>query len=158
MASAALLSLTLTDFRSYDRARLETGGRSIYLFGPNGAGKTNLLEAISILTPGKGLRGANLAEVGRRLPGEAVGRAWAVAADVESGLDAPVRIGTGGEQPGASRRTGRLGGEPVAPGRLADHVRPIWLTPAQDRLFLEAASERRRFFDRLVFAGEPSHA
>ncbi|WP_299007699.1 DNA replication/repair protein RecF [uncultured Caulobacter sp.] len=158
MASAALLSLTLTDFRSYERARLETGGRSVYLFGPNGAGKTNLLEAISLLTPGKGLRGANLAEVGRRLPGEAVGRAWAVAAEVESGLDAPVRIGTGVEQPGASRRTVRLDGETVSPGRLADHVRPIWLTPAQDRLFLEAASERRRFFDRLVFAGEPSHA
>ncbi|ADG12414.1 DNA replication and repair protein RecF [Caulobacter segnis] len=158
MASAALLSLTLTDFRSYERARLETSGRSVYLFGPNGAGKTNLLEAISLLTPGKGLRGANLAEVGRRLPGEATGRPWAVAAEVESGPDAPVRIGTGVEQGGASRRTVRLDGETVSPGRLADHVRPIWLTPAQDRLFLEAASERRRFFDRLVFAGEPQHA
>lgn len=158
MASAALLSLTLTDFRSYERARLETGGRSVYLFGPNGAGKTNLLEAISLLSPGKGLRGASLAEVGRRLPGEAVGRAWAVAAEVESGQDAPVRIGTGVEQGGAARRTVRLDGETVPPGRLADHVRPIWLTPAQDRLFLEAASERRRFFDRLVFAGEPAHA
>lgn len=158
MASAALLSLTLTDFRSYERARLETGGRSVYLFGANGAGKTNLLEAISLLTPGKGLRGASLSEVGRRLPGEPVGRAWAVAAEVESGQDAPVRIGTGVEQGGASRRTVRLDGETVSPGRLADHVRPIWLTPAQDRLFLEAASERRRFFDRLVFAGEPAHA
>jgi DNA replication and repair protein RecF len=158
MASAALLSLTLTDFRSYERARLETGGRSVYLFGANGAGKTNLLEAISLLSPGKGLRGASLAEVGRRLPGEAVGRAWAVAAEVESGEDAPVRIGTGVEQGGAARRTVRLEGETVPPGRLADHVRPIWLTPAQDRLFLEAASERRRFFDRLVFAGEPAHA
>jgi DNA replication and repair protein RecF len=158
MASAALISLTLTDFRSYERARLETGGRGVYLFGPNGAGKTNLLEAISLLTPGKGLRGARLGEVGRRLPGETIGRAWAVAAEVESGLDAPVRIGTGVEHGGASRRTVRLDGETVSPGRLADHVRPIWLTPAQDRLFLEAASERRRFFDRLVFAGEPSHA
>ncbi len=158
MASAALLSLTLTDFRSYERARLETGGRSVYLFGANGAGKTNLLEAISLLTPGKGLRGSSMAEVGRRLPGEAVGRAWAVAAEVESGEDAPIRIGTGVEQGGASRRTVRLEGETVPPGRLADHVRPIWLTPAQDRLFLEAASERRRFFDRLVFAGEPAHA
>jgi DNA replication and repair protein RecF len=158
MASAALLSLTLTDFRSYERARLETGGRSVYLFGANGAGKTNLLEAISLLTPGKGLRGASMAEVGRRLPGEAVGRAWAVAAEVESGEDAPLRIGTGVEQGGAARRTVRLEGETVPPGRLADHVRPIWLTPAQDRLFLEAASERRRFFDRLVFAGEPFHA
>lgn len=158
MASAALLSLTLTDFRSYERARLETGGRSVYLFGANGAGKTNLLEAISLLSPGKGLRGVSLAEVGRRLPGEAVGRAWAVAAEVQSSDDPPVRIGTGVEQGGASRRTVRLDGETVPPGRLADHVRPIWLTPAQDRLFLEAASERRRFFDRLVFAGEPAHA
>ncbi|ATC23176.1 DNA replication/repair protein RecF [Caulobacter vibrioides] len=158
MASAALLSLTLADFRSYERARLETGGRSVYLFGANGAGKTNLLEAISLLSPGKGLRGVSLAEVGRRLPGEAAGRAWAVAAEVQSGEDAPVRIGTGVEQGGAARRTVRLEGETVPPGRLADHVRPIWLTPAQDRLFLEAASERRRFFDRLVFAGEPAHA
>ena len=158
MASAALLSLTLTDFRSYERARLETGGRSVYLFGANGAGKTNLLEAISLLSPGKGLRGVSLSEVGRRMPGEATGRAWAVTAEVESGDDAPVRIGTGVEQGGAARRTVRLDGETVPPGRLADHVRPIWLTPAQDRLFLEAASERRRFFDRLVFAGEPAHA
>lgn len=158
MASAALLSLTLTDFRSYERARLETGGRSVYLFGANGAGKTNLLEAISLLSPGKGLRGVSLAEVGRRLPGEAAGRAWAVAAEAQSGDDGPVRIGTGVEQGGAARRTVRLDGETVPPGRLADHVRPIWLTPAQDRLFLEAASERRRFFDRLVFAGEPAHA
>jgi DNA replication and repair protein RecF len=158
MASAALLSLTLTDFRSYERARLETGGRSVYLFGANGAGKTNLLEAISLLSPGKGLRGVSLAEVGRRLPGEAAGRAWAVAAEAQAGDHAPVRIGTGVEQGGAARRTVRLDGETVPPGRLADHVRPIWLTPAQDRLFLEAASERRRFFDRLVFAGEPAHA
>ena len=158
MASAALLSLTLTDFRSYDRARLETGGRSVYLFGANGAGKTNLLEAISLLTPGKGLRGASMAEVGRRLPGEATGRAWAVAAEIEAGPDAPIRIGTGVEQGGAPRRTVRIEGETVPPGRLAEHVRPIWLTPAQDRLFLEAASERRKFFDRLVFAGEPRHA
>lgn len=158
MASAALLSLTLTDFRSYERARLETGGRSVYLFGANGAGKTNLLEAISLLSPGKGLRGVSLSEVGRRMPGEAAGRAWAVTAEVQSGEDAPVRIGTGVEQGGAARRTVRLDGETVPPGRLADHVRPIWLTPAQDRLFLEAASERRRFFDRLVFAGEPAHA
>lgn len=158
MASAALISLTLTDFRSYAHARLETGGRSVYLFGANGAGKTNLLEAISLLTPGKGLRGASMAEVGRRLPGEATGRAWAVAAEVKAGQDAPVRVGTGVEQGGAPRRTVRVEGETVSPGRLADHVRPIWLTPAQDRLFLEAASERRRFFDRLVFAGEPAHA
>jgi len=158
MASAAINTLTLTDFRSYAHARLETGGASVYLFGANGAGKTNLLEAVSLLSPGRGLRGSSLAEVGRRMPGETTGRAWAVAALVESGLDEPVQLGTGVETGGQTRRLVRVDGETVPPGRLADHVRPIWLTPAQDRLFLEAASERRRFFDRLVFAGEPAHA
>jgi hypothetical protein len=79
VSRAALLSLTLTDFRSYERATLRPQGASVYLFGANGAGKTNLLEAISLLSPGKGLRGSSLTEVGRRLPGEATGRAWAVA-------------------------------------------------------------------------------
>jgi DNA replication and repair protein RecF len=150
---SALQSLTLTDYRSYAGAELRPEGRSVYLFGPNGAGKTNLLEAISLLSPGRGLRGSPLAEVGRRLPGEPVGRAWAVSAVVED-----TQLGTGVETPGAARRLVRIEGEPVPPGRLADHLRPIWLTPAQDRLFLEAASERRRFFDRLVFAAEPIHA
>ena len=150
---SALHQLQLTDFRSYAAAELRPEGRSVYLFGPNGAGKTNLLEALSLLSPGRGLRGVPLAEVGRRLPGEQTGRAWAVSAVVED-----TRLGTGVEAPGAARRLVRIEGEPVPPGRLADHLRPIWLTPAQDRLFLEAASERRRFFDRLVFAAEPIHA
>jgi DNA replication and repair protein RecF len=158
VSRAALLSLTLTDFRSYERANLRPGGASVYLFGANGAGKTNLLEAVSLLSPGKGLRGSSLTEVGRRLPGEAAGRAWAVSAETEAGEDEPVRLGTGVELAGAARRIVRVEGETVPPGRLADHVRPIWLTPAQDRLFLEAAGERRKFFDRLVFAGEPDHA
>ena len=158
MSRAALLSLTLTDFRSYERARLRPEGASVYLFGANGAGKTNLLEAISLLSPGKGLRGSSLTEVGRRLPGEVAGRAWAVAAEAQAGDDDPVRLGTGVELAGAARRVVRIEGETVPPGRLADYVRPIWLTPAQDRLFLEAAGERRKFFDRLVFAGEPDHA
>ena len=150
---SALFQLQLADFRSYAVAELRPEGRSVYLFGPNGAGKTNLLEAISLLSPGRGLRGASLSEVGRRLPGEAVGRAWAISALVED-----VRLGTGVETPGSMRRIVRVDGDTVPPGRLADHIRPVWLTPAQDRLFLEAASERRRFFDRLVFAGEPMHA
>jgi DNA replication and repair protein RecF len=157
VSRAALLSLSLTDFRSYERARLEAGGRTVFLFGPNGAGKTNLLEAVSLLSPGRGLRGSALAEVGRRLPGETAGRAWAVAAVVEDG-EGETRLGTGTETAGAARRVVRLEGEPVPPGRMADHIRPVWLTPQQDRLFLEAASERRKFFDRLVFAAEPSHA
>ena len=153
---SAIQSLLLTDFRSYARAELTVGGRSAFLFGPNGAGKTNLLEAISLLTPGRGLRGSSLAEIGRRLPGEDVGRPWAVSALIAD--DGEVRIGTGLETAGSSRRAVRIDGEPAPPGRMADHVRPLWLTPAQDRLFLDPASERRKFFDRLVFAAYPTHA
>lgn len=154
---SALTALTLTNFRSYERAELRAGGRTVFLFGPNGAGKTNLLEAISLLSPGRGLRGSSIAEVGRRLPGETGGRAWAVSARIVTGED-EVQLGTGTDVAGAARRLVRLEGETVPPGRLADHIRPIWLTPAQDRLFLEAAGDRRRFFDRLVFAAEPAHA
>ncbi len=150
-------TIRLTNFRSYDRAELSTGGRSVYLFGPNGAGKTNLLEAISFLSPGRGLRGAALSDVGRRAPGERVGRAWAISVDVE-GEHGSVRLGAGVESGTASRRIVRIDGETVASGVLTEHTRPIWLTPAQDRLFLEGASERRRFFDRLVFAAAPDHA
>ena len=157
MTAAALSRLTLTDFRSYARAELVMDGRPVFLVGPNGAGKTNLLEAVSLLTPGRGLRGTSLAEVGRRLPGERVGRAWAVAATVLA-PDGETRLGAGVSEPGAARRTVRLEGETVPPGRLADHLRQVWLTPAQDRLFLEGAGDRRRFFDRLVFAAEPRHA
>jgi DNA replication and repair protein RecF len=154
---AAFTRLTLTDFRSYSRAELAMTGAPVFLVGPNGAGKTNLLEAVSFFTPGRGLRGASLAEVGRRLPGETAGRAWAVAAELSLEGE-PVRLGTGVELAGASRRTLRIEGEGAPPGRLAEYVRQVWLTPAQDRLFLEGAGERRRFFDRLVFAAEPRHA
>jgi DNA replication and repair protein RecF len=154
---AAVASLTLTDFRSYERGELSPGGRSVYLFGPNGAGKTNLLEALSLFSPGRGMRAASLGEFGRRAPAEAQGRAWTVSAVIEV-EEGQVQLGTGVEAPGAARRLVRVGGEAVPPGRLAEHLRPLWLTPAQDRLFLEGAAERRRFFDRLVFAAEPIHA
>ncbi|MDB5445606.1 MAG: recF [Phenylobacterium sp.] len=157
MTLVAFTRLTLTDFRSYARAELTLSGRPVFLVGPNGAGKTNLLEAVSFFTPGRGLRGASLAEVGRRLPGETAGRAWAVAAELTAAGEI-TRLGTGVEQAGAARRIVRLEGETVPPGRLPDQVRQVWLTPAQDRLFLEGAGERRRFFDRLVFAAEPRHA
>lgn len=153
----ALTRLALTDFRSYAAAELALDGRTVWLAGPNGAGKTNLLEAVSFLIPGRGLRGASIAEVGRRLPGEAVGRAWAVSATLASDDD-ETRLGTGVELPGAARRVVRVEGEPAPPGRLAEHVRQVWLTPAQDRLFLEGAGDRRRFLDRLVFAADPGHA
>lgn len=157
MIPAALTRLTLTDFRSYVRAELEMDGRPVVLAGPNGAGKTNLLEAVSLLTAGRGLRGAPMVELGRRLPGEAKGRAWAVAAEIRLGEET-LKVGTGVEAAGAARRTVRLEGETVTPGRLSDLQRQVWLTPAQDRLFLEGAAERRRFFDRLVYAARPGHA
>jgi DNA replication and repair protein RecF len=157
VTSTALTRLALTDFRSYATAELALDGRPVWLAGPNGAGKTNLLEAVSFLIPGRGLRGSGLVEVGRRMPGEAMGRAWAVSVTIRSGEE-ETRLGTGVEQAGASRRVVRVEGEPAPPGRLAEHIRQVWLTPAQDRLFLEGASDRRRFFDRLVYAAEPIHA
>lgn len=156
MSRAFLRSLSLTGFRSYERAAIELTGAPVYLYGPNGAGKTNLLEAVSYLAAGKGLRGASVADVGRRLPGQASGAAWSISALVSSAHD-ELRIGTGVE-PGSVRRLVRIDGESVAPGRLAEHLRLVWLTPLQDRLFLEGGSERRRFLDRLAFAADPSHA
>jgi len=154
---SAVDTLALTDFRSYQHAELAAAGRSVFLFGANGAGKTNLLEAISLFSPGRGMRAAGLGDFGRRGPGEAEGRAWTVSALIATD-DGAVRLGTGVEAPGAARRLVRVEGEAAPPGRLAEHVRPLWLTPAQDRLFLEGAAERRRFLDRLVFAAEPIHA
>ena len=118
---SALTALTLTDFRSYERADLVLDGRPVVLFGPNGAGKTNLLEAISFFAPGRGLRGAGASEVGRRLPGETRGRAWSVSARLANG-DEELRVGTGIE-PDAVRRTVRIEGETVQPGRLAEVIR-----------------------------------
>ena len=156
---AAVASLALTDFRSYERAELTLAGRSVFLFGPNGAGKTNLLEAISLLLARpRHARAPVSPRSGRRVPDEAQGRAWAVSADDRG------RGGRGAarhrRRDCPARRAASCGssGETVPPGRLAEHLRPLWLTPAQDRLFLEGAAERRRFFDRLVFAAEPIHA
>jgi DNA replication and repair protein RecF len=154
--TARIVRLLLTDFRSYGAAELVLGEGPAYLYGPNGAGKTNLLEAVSFLAPGRGLRGAAATEVGRREPGEAEGRPWAVAA-VLADDEGETRLGTG-QEPETSRRRVRIEGETVAPGRLSDLLRLVWLTPQQDRLFLEGASERRRFLDRLVFADRPGHA
>jgi DNA replication and repair protein RecF len=153
---ARIKRLSLVNFRSYDATSLEADGRTCFLFGPNGAGKTNLLEAISLFSPGRGLRGAASSEIGRRRPGEDQGQAWAVAAEVTSGVDL-VPIGTGIEEPDATRRVARVAGENVSVSTLADHVRPLWLTPAHDRLFAGSAGDRRRFLDRLVFSTLPGH-
>ncbi|MDP3405099.1 MAG: DNA replication/repair protein RecF [Brevundimonas sp.] len=153
-----ITTLTLTDFRSYAAATLPIAAGAVVLHGPNGAGKTNLLEALSLFTPGKGLRGATAQEMGRREPGEASGRAWAVALTLAGADGDPVRLGTGVQVAGAGRRMVRIEGETAQPGRLLDYLRPVWATPEQDRLFSDARAERLKFFDRLVFAADPGHA
>jgi DNA replication and repair protein RecF len=153
-----ITSLTLTDFRSYASATLPIPAGPVVLHGPNGAGKTNLLEALSLFTPGRGLRSATAQEMGRREPGETGGRAWAVALTLDGTDGDEVRLGTGVQVAGAGRRMVRIDGETAQPGRLLDYLRPVWATPEQDRLFSDARAERLKFFDRLVFAADPGHA
>jgi len=152
-----ITSLALTDFRSYAAATLPIAAGSVVLHGPNGAGKTNLLEALSLFTPGKGLRAATAPEMGRREPGEPGGRAWAVSA-ILTGDGDESRLGTGVQSAGAVRRIVRIDGETAQPGQLLDFLRPVWATPEQDRLFSDARADRLKFFDRLVFAADPTHA
>lgn len=131
--------------------------RPVVLAGPNGAGKTNLLEAVSFLVPGRGLRSARLSEVGRR---DASGRAWAVAARVRSWLG-EADLGTGLDlgADGRERRVVRVDGETArSQTALAERFNAVWLTPQMDRLFVEGAGARRRFLDRLVFGFDPAHA
>ncbi|HUE63935.1 MAG TPA: DNA replication/repair protein RecF [Rhizomicrobium sp.] len=153
----AVTRLQLTNFRSYAMGELCVSGAPVVLAGPNGAGKTNVLEAISLLSPGRGLRGAKLAEHTRKGPISGEETLWAVAATVARG-GTEYEIGTGLTQMSASRQV-RLNGVPAASSaELGDIVQLIWLTPAMDRLFIEAASGRRRFLDRLVLGFDASHA
>jgi DNA replication and repair protein RecF len=141
--------LALTDFRSYASALIEPGPGFVLLFGENGAGKTNLLEAVSLLAPGRGLRGAALSDMARQ-GGEG---GFAVAARLD---DAEIGTGT---QPGApERRQVRINGAAAAVNSLSEWLSVLWLTPAMDRLFTGSTGERRRFLDRLVLALEPGHA
>jgi DNA replication and repair protein RecF len=155
----AVRQLGLTAFRSYARLRLEVDPRPVVLTGPNGAGKTNLLEAISFLAPGRGLRGARLAEVDRQGPQDARGDlgAWSLSATVD-GPGGPCAIATGRDQGPRERRLVQIDGAPASQAALADAIAAIWLVPAMDRLFQDGASARRRFLDRLVLAGDPAHA
>jgi DNA replication and repair protein RecF len=141
--------LTLTDFRSYASASLEPGAGFVLLFGENGAGKTNLLEAVSMFAPGRGLRGAALSDMARQSgPG-----GWAVAARLGQ-----TDVGTGTLASAPDRRQVRINGAPAAVNSLSEWLVVLWLTPAMDRLFTGSAGERRRFLDRLVLALEPAHA
>jgi len=141
--------LILTDFRSYAAATLEPASGFVLLFGENGAGKTNLLEAVSMLTPGRGLRGGALSDMARR----GGGGAWAVAAKIGE-----VDIGTGTLPAAPERRQVRINGAAASVNSLSEWLSVLWLTPAMDRLFTGSASDRRRFLDRLVLALEPGHA
>jgi DNA replication and repair protein RecF len=154
---ATIHHIALTDFRSYKQLDFDLNGQSVYLYGPNGAGKTNLLEAISVLNPGKGLRGAAFGDLGRRAPDEAKPHLWGVAARLGQGIEA-VDLSTGSDPRDANRRLVRIDQQTVPAARLLEHLRLVWLTPAQDRIFIEARSERLRFFDRLVYASAPHHA
>ncbi len=161
-APLRLLRLVLTGFRSYPALTWRPGARIAVLFGPNGSGKTNLLEAVSLLVPGRGLRGARTADLARRPdPADpaAASHAWAVAARFAT-PDGPIDVGTGCPPEGpADRRVFRLDGAPPrSQAEVAARLAAVWLTPQMDRLFQDGASGRRRFLDRLVWALEPGHA
>jgi DNA replication and repair protein RecF len=159
MTSAWLRRLTLNNFRSYHAAQIEfVRGGPVVLTGANGAGKTNLIEAISLLAPGRGLRRATLEELAFS---EGDG-GWAVSAEVE-GMLGLATLGTGIDPPAsedaAATRKCRIDREPVnSAAAFAGHLRVVWLVPAMDRLFNGPASERRRFLDRLVLAVDAAHS
>ena len=165
----ALTRLALTQFRSYAALRLDLDApRAIVLTGPNGAGKTNLLEAVSLLAPGRGLRRAPLADFPRRVVTGATARAWAVAArihgpvgvtDVGTGIDAASIAAADGEEAAQpERRVVRIDGRTARAAALAEVVTVRWLTPAMDRMFTDGASRRRRFLDQLASGTDPAHA
>jgi DNA replication and repair protein RecF len=151
--------LKLTNFRSYASVEIATQASPVVLAGPNGAGKTNLLDAISLLSPGRGLRGARLGEHTRKGPSAMSEALWAVAATVARAGEA-YEIGTGlVSSQGSERRQVRLNGAPAqSSADLGDVVQMLWLTPAMDRLFIESASGRRKFLDRLVLGFDAGHA
>lgn len=175
VSQLAITRLSLSDYRCYPRLKLETDARPVVLAGPNGAGKTNILEAMSYLAPGRGLRGARLSEIDRH--GGA--GAWAVAAkiltpegafDIGAGRGGNDGTGEDGESDGAGapapdaarrrdRRIVRINGLAApGPAALGEIVSQLWLTPSMDRLFSDGAGARRRFLDRLVFGVDPGHA
>ncbi len=166
MTRVAVHRLDLSNFRCHRAARIDGDGRCVVLTGPNGAGKTNILEAVSFLAPGRGLRRARLIEIDfdPALIGDgraaAAGGAWAVAARIET-ASGTVAIGTGRDPVGESgdRRVVRIDGQTIkGQAALGQHLHLVWLTPQMDRLFQDGASPRRRFLDRLVFAFDPEHA
>jgi DNA replication and repair protein RecF len=158
MPNFSITRLTLTDFRNHVSLRLEPTAPLICLYGPNGAGKTNILEAVSLLVPGRGLR-AQAFNLLARLDGNG---SWAVAAEVET-PEGEFRLGTSHdpqttEGENASRKVAVDGHLQKSSGALGQHLKMLWLTPAMDRLFMGPGSERRKFFDRMVASFNDAHA
>ncbi len=157
MTPSRIHRLSLTHFRNYRTATLQVAGDMVVLVGPNGAGKTNCMEAVSFLSPGRGLRRATLEDIADN-QGDG---SWAVSAEVEGALGLAT-LGTGIDPPtgeASNARRCRIDREPVGSATaFGDHLRMVWLTPAMDGLFMGAASERRRFFDRLVLAIDSEHS
>jgi DNA replication and repair protein RecF len=149
-----LSRLALANFRSYPDALIAPGPGFVVLTGENGAGKTNILEAVSLLSPGRGLRGASLGEMA--LSGGPGG--FAVSARLEPGGGDAIDLGTGTVPSAPERRQVRINGASASATSLGEWLSVLWLTPAMDRLFLEGAGGRRRFLDRLVLALKPAHA
>lgn len=150
-----LIRLSLTDFRNHAGADLAAGPGLVALHGDNGAGKTNILEAISLLAPGRGLRRAPLSDMVR----DGANGGFAIFAEVTAGDELPpVALGTGIEPAQPGRRIVRINGAAAAATALGEWLAILWLTPAMDRLFVETAGNRRRFLDRLVLALDPRHA
>ena len=151
MGGLAIETLALSHFRSHRSQRLTIDGRPVALVGPNGAGKTNVLEAVSLLSPGRGLRRAAAEDLGRRP--EALG--WKIAASVR-GLSGTHEVETWAE-PGETRQV-RIDGKAVTQASLGRVLRILWLVPAMDRLWIEPAEGRRRFLDRMTLSFFPEHA
>ena len=149
-AALVITRLALTDFRNFAAALIEPGPGFVLLSGDNGAGKTNVLEAVSLLTPGRGLRGTLLSEMARSDGTDGF--------SVSARLNGEVEIGTGTLAVAPDRRQVRINGAPASVNALAEWLAVLWLTPAMDRLFTDSAGARRRFLDRLVLALEPGHA
>ena len=152
---ASIASLRLIDFRSYPALDVEFQSGAIALYGPNGAGKTNLLEAISLLSPGRGLRRAKVDLLARVDKGASCS-AWGINACLHA-EDDPTQISIGQVPEHPRRRQLKINGKPATGPELARRMSMLWLTPAQDRLFTGPASDRRKFIDRFTLAFSPDH-
>ena len=153
-----LTRLALENFRNYPTLQLRLDGRHVCLHGANGSGKTNLMEAVSMLSPGRGLRGAEFGELVRMSPEGDAARGWALSADVREGdIDRRINLALEIDEQGRSKRIAKLDGVSTAQADLGELMRIIWLTPAMDRVFAGPAGDRRRFLDRQVMAHFPSH-